>query len=182
MPCNSMSDEPLILVDANDREIGSETKSACHAGDGLLHRAFSVFLFNPRGELLLQQRSDLKPLWPGYWSNSCCSHPRVGETVPEAARRRVVEELGVDCELRVLYKFVYQASFGEAGSEHEYCWVLAGQNDDDVVADPDEVADYRWVAADALTSEMAAHPDRFTPWFKLEWQKIQQDFGDIING
>lgn len=177
-----MSDESLILVDEYDPEIGSQTKSACHTGDGLLHRAFSVFLFNARGELLLQKRSELKPLWPGYWSNSCCSHPRVGESVPEAAQRRIREELGISCDLRVLYKFVYQASFGDVGSEYEYCWVLIGQSDDDVSVDPDEIADYRRVAPDELTREIAENPDRFTPWFKLEWQKIQQDFGNIING
>ena len=182
MPCSSMSDDALILVDENDREIGTQTKSACHAGDGLLHRAFSVLLFNGSGKLLLQQRSALKPLWPGYWSNSCCSHPRVGETVPDAARRRLSEELGVDCELQALYKFVYRARFGEVGTEHECCWVLVGHSDNDVEVDPEEVADYRWIAPDELTREIAAHPDRFTPWFKLEWQEIQQNFEGIING
>lgn len=182
MPCSSMSDESLILVDENDREIGTQTKSACHAGDGLLHRAFSVLLFNGRGELLLQQRSELKPLWPEYWSNSCCSHPRVGESVPDAAQRRLREELGISCELQVLYKFVYRASFGEVGTEHECCWVLFGYSDDEVDVDPDEIADYRWVAPDELTREIAEYPDRFTPWFKLEWQEIQQGFKDIING
>lgn len=178
----SSPDEALILVDENDREIGFRSKDECHRGEGLLHRAFSVFLFNSRGEVLLQQRSPLKPLWPNYWSNSCCSHPHRDEMVPEAAQRRLREELGVSCELRFLYKFTYHARFGELGAEREYCWVYAGYTDDQVAVHPDEIADYRYVAPDALTREIAVDPARFTPWLKLEWQKIQQDFRDISNG
>ena len=109
--------ERLILVDPNDTDIGSMTKLDCHQGDGVLHRAFSVFVFNSRGDTLLQQRSKLKMLWPGYWSNACCSHPRVGEDAKEAAHRRLKQELGLSMELSFLYKFQYQAHFANIGSE-----------------------------------------------------------------
>jgi isopentenyl-diphosphate delta-isomerase len=178
-PVSSPS-ESLILVDENDREVGFRSKAECHEGDGILHRAFSVFLFNDKGELLLQQRSEQKPLWPLYWSNSCCSHPREAETVASAGRRRVHEELHVDCAPWFLYKFQYHAPFGDLGSEHELCHVFAGFVDGEVVAHPDEIADWRFIAPDELTREIAADPERFTPWLKLEWQRIRAEFLDDI--
>ena len=168
--------DTLILVDDEDNQIGSCEKVDCHVGDGKLHRAFSVFLFNPAGELLIQQRSSNKMLWPLYWANSCCSHPRVGETTDAAARRRMREELGVECELSYLYKFVYHASYGTSGSEHENCWVYAGHFDGSVDINHDEIADWRFITPDELTAEIAANGDIFAPWLKLEWQRIRQDF------
>lgn len=173
--------ESLILVDDEDREIGHCSKEECHRGDGLLHRAFSVFIFNREGKVLLQQRSEQKPLWPLYWSNSCCSHPRRSETVEEAAYRRVREELNLRCELRFLYKFKYQAKFGELGAEHEFCWVYAGYANGNVEAHPDEIAAWRYVEPTTLTHEIKAAEDKFTPWLKMEWERIQQDYlGDIL--
>ncbi len=176
----SSPSEALILVDDNDAEIGVCSKQACHAGDGLLHRAFSAFLFNPKGELLLQQRSEHKPLWPGYWANSCCSHPREGETIEAAARRRVSEELGLDCDMEFLYKFKYHARFGDVGSEHEYCSVFAGFSTGQPSAHPEEIADLRWIAPAQLTAEIAASPERFTPWLKLEWEVLCRDYLDDV--
>lgn len=162
----------LVLVDADDREVGTLGKVACHLGDGVLHRAFSVFLFNPAGEVLLQQRAAGKMLWPGFWSNSCCSHPRPGEDTAAAARRRVREELQVECRLQYLYKFQYQARFGDVGSEHELCYVYAGFTGETPVADPAEVAALHWLTPAALTTAVAADPDRYSPWMKLEWAEI----------
>ena len=170
----------LILVDEQDNEIGSSEKVDCHLGDGKLHRAFSVFLFNPEGKVLIQQRSPEKMLWGGYWANSCCSHPRLGESTPDAARRRIREELGVNCQLRYLYKFVYQAHFGDVGSEYENCWVFAGHFDGEVTADPDEIAAWRFVTPAELTAEIAADGDRFSPWLKMEWEKIRAEFLDTL--
>ncbi len=172
--------ESLILVDDEDRQTGTCAKAECHQGNGLLHRAFSVFLFNPDGKLLIQQRSAAKPLWPLYWANSCCSHPRESESVEDAGRRRVWEELNLKCELVFLYKFKYQAQFGDIGAEHELCHVFAGYADDTIIAHPDEIADWRYVNPDELTREIAANGDRFTPWLKLEWQRIQDEFLDDI--
>lgn len=168
----SFQDEPLILVDEHDNEIGYRSKSDCHSGRGTLHRAFSIFLFDRAGRVLLQQRAASKPLWPLYWSNSCCSHPRRGENMEEATRRRVVEELGVDARLEFLYKFIYQADFGDAGAEHELCYVYVGTAEGEVRVHPDEIADWRWVEPGEIDRELAAHPERFTPWFKLEWQAL----------
>ncbi|MBW7931298.1 MAG: isopentenyl-diphosphate Delta-isomerase [Gammaproteobacteria bacterium] len=165
--------EELILVDAADRELGFLSKERCHRGSGRLHRAFSVFLFNSRGELLLQQRSAAKPLWPLHWANSCCSHPRRGESVESAVQRRLAEELALSAEVRFLYKFEYQASYGQVGSEHELCWVFAGFTDEEPRVDANEVAAWRHIAPAALSAEIADNPDIFTPWLKLEWAEIR---------
>jgi isopentenyl-diphosphate delta-isomerase len=173
--------QSLILVDNHDQEIGYQSKKACHEGAGLLHRAFSVFLFNADGNLLLQQRSEAKPLWPLHWSNTCCSHPRRGESVEAAARRRVREELGVCCDPVYLYKFIYHASFGSVGSEHEYCWVLAGHYSGELEIDRNEITNWRCVRPDMLTAEIAANADAFTPWLKLEWPRVSAEFlGQIL--
>ena len=168
--------DTLILVDEQDNEIGSCEKIDCHLGDGKLHRAFSVFLFNPEGKLLIQQRSEQKMLWGGYWANSCCSHPRLGETTVDAAHRRIREELRVECDLKYLYKFIYHAEFGDVGSEHENCWVYAGQFDGSVNVDPDEIANWRFISPDELTAEIEMNGDQFAPWFKLEWERIRADY------
>jgi isopentenyl-diphosphate delta-isomerase len=178
-----LSSDTLILVDEQDNETGSCEKVDCHVGQGKLHRAFSVFLFNPEGKVLLQQRSQKKMLWGGYWANSCCSHPRLGETTDAAARRRIHEELGVDCELQYLYKFVYHAQFGEIGSEHENCWVYAGHFDGQINIDTNEIADTRFLSPDELTAELENNGDIYSPWLKLEWARIQQDYlVNLISG
>lgn len=164
--------DQLILVDASDRETGFLSKEECHQGAGRLHRAFSVFLFNRRGELLLQQRSAAKPLWPLYWSNTCCSHPRQGETVEAAARRRLAEELALSAELRFLYKFEYRAEYQQIGTEHELCWVFAGVAAGEPRADAAEIAAWRYVAPASLTAAMAARPEQYTPWLRLEWPQV----------
>jgi isopentenyl-diphosphate Delta-isomerase len=176
----SSASERLILVDEQDREIGSEAKSVCHEGTGILHRAFSIFVFNSRDELLLQQRSDSKPLWPGYWSNTCCSHPRLGETMEIAVSRRLKQELGFECGLGFLYKFMYQAQFGDAGAEREYCWVYLGYYDGPVDPNVSEIANWRFVDIKSLDKELETGADRFTPWFKLEWSHIRDRYLDDI--
>jgi isopentenyl-diphosphate delta-isomerase len=170
----------LILVDEDDQQVGAGAKYDCHTGTGKLHRAFSVFLFDQNGRLLIQQRSNNKMLWGGYWANSCCSHPRLGEDTHDAATRRVKEELGVNTELTFLYKFVYHAQFGTVGAEYENCWVYAGTFDGVVDVDPDEIAAWRFVTPNELTTEIEAHNEKFAPWFKLEWEQIRREFLDRI--
>jgi len=176
----SSASEELILVDELDREIGARPKAECHAGNGILHRAFSIFVFNGRNELLLQQRSAEKPLWPDYWSNTCCSHPRRGESMEHAVSRRLAQELGFECALHYLYKFKYHAQYGAVGAEHEYCWVYYGLYDGRVDANVNEIADWRFVDITTLEAELEARAERFTPWFKLEWAHIRDNFLEAI--
>lgn len=176
----SFDSEELILVNADDEPIGHDNKANCHDGHGILHRAFSLFVFNPQGELLLQQRSKGKRLWPGYWANSCCSHPRLGESMEQATARRLDEEMGMRCEMRFVFKFQYQADYGDLGAEHELCWVHVGRTDAPVRANASEVEAWRFVAPDDLDAEIASHPGRFTPWLKMEWQRLRGEFNAVL--
>lgn len=177
----SSEDERLILVDADDVATGTLDKAACHDGDGVLHRAFSLFVFDSDGRLLLQQRSAAKRLWPLYWSNSCCSHPRTGETMEAATARRLKDELNIRSTLEFVYKFTYQASYGRLGAEHELCWVYLGRTSESVVPNRNEIAATRFLTADELRRRLATEPERFTPWFKLEWQSLEQDHPDRLD-
>lgn len=179
-PVVSFDSEQLILVNSDDAEIGYKDKAACHDGHGILHRAFSLFVFNRQGELLLQQRAKDKRLWPGYWANTCCSHPRRGESMQDATVRRLAEEMGMRCPLRYLYKFQYQADYGDLGAEHELCQVYVGQSDSQVQVNVNEVEAWRFVPAAELDVEIEAHPERFTPWLKLEWQRLRREFNDAL--
>ena len=176
----SSEGEELILVDENDREIGFRSKADCHDGDGLLHRAFSLFLFNDNGELLLQQRSASKRLWPGFWSNSCCSHPRRGETLEVATQRRLDDELNIAATLEHVYHFCYQARFGEAGSENELCHVFLGSIDGTVRPNESEIEAVRFLGASDLDSELDQRPKAFTPWFKQEWATLKKDHAEAL--
>jgi isopentenyl-diphosphate delta-isomerase len=169
----SSEDETLMLVDESDRVVGHLSKGACHDGEGVLHRAFSLFVFNREGELLLQQRSEGKRLWPLFWSNTCCSHPRDGETMDEAVHRRLHEELRMTSELQFLYKFQYQASYEDIGSENEMCWVYVGVTDDAAEPNPNEITEHRWVMPTNLDGEMNTTPEIFTPWFQMEWERVR---------
>lgn len=176
------SEDRLILVDADDNILGYDDKAACHRGDGKLHRAFSVFIFNSAGEVLMQKRSALKPLWPLYWSNSVCSHPRKGEADMDAAHRRLKEEIAIDAPLQFLFKFQYQARYKDVGSENELCSVYIGRSDQTITANPDEIAEFRYIEPAVLDKEVAARPEEFSPWFKMEWKRIRGEFiGKVRN-
>ncbi len=174
--------EDLILVDENDRETGFLSKAECHDGAGQLHRAFSVFLFNDAGELLLQQRGELKRLWPGYWSNTCCSHPRKGESMSIATQRRLYDELHIDTSLEFVYKFAYQAIFDETGSENELCHVYLGKVNGNVMPNEHEIAAVRYISPAALLNEFETEPDSLTPWFRMEWSALTDNHRDILSG
>ena len=177
----SSEGEELILVDADDQETGFLSKAECHSGNGQMHRAFSVFLFNASGQLLLQKRSDSKRLWPDFWSNACCSHPRRGESMPVATRRRLRDELNIEVPLEFIYKFSYQATFGSAGSENELCYVYLGLIDDAVRPNDNEIAAVRFLSPGALLREFDATPEHFTPWFKMEWMTLANDYRDKLS-
>ena len=176
----SSEGEELILVDDDDNKLGTLSKADCHDGDGVLHRAFSLFLFDVRGDLLLQQRSSLKRLWPLHWSNSCCSHPRNGETMQEATRRRLHQELGVAADLQFIYKFGYHARFEDIGSERELCSVFLGRIDGEVEANRNEIADVRYVQAAELTNALHHDGERYTPWFHMEWRRLNEEYGERL--
>jgi isopentenyl-diphosphate delta-isomerase len=176
----SSESEQLILVDPDDRETGNLSKSECHDGEGILHRAFSVFLFNEQGELLLQQRGAGKRLWPMFWTNTCCSHPRQGESMQLATSRRLQQELGTASALEFVYKFSYQARFDDQGSENELCSVYLGRLEQQAVANDMEIAALRFLGAAALEREFAADAEKFTPWFRMEWQRLKEEFPDRL--
>ncbi len=172
----SSDDEPLILVDEQDREVGTLDKKSCHDGAGALHRAFSLFVFNARGETLLQRRHASKRLWPGYWSNACCSHPRQGEVLEEAVIRRAHQELGLSVAAEFLFKFQYQASFGDIGSEFELCSVFVSHGAWTPQVNAAEIAEWRWISRHELDREMRTEPASFTPWLTIEWQRLTTEF------
>ena len=158
-------DEYIILVDDNDTECGIIEKMAAHRL-GLLHRAFSVFIFNKKGELLLQQRADSKYHSPGCWSNTCCSHPRRGETVAEAVKRRLNEEMGLSCSTKFLYSFIYNEKLSNGLIEHEYDHVYLGISDDLPAPEKTEVKSWKYMGATELCEDINRGPEKYTIWFK----------------
>jgi len=157
--------EELILVDEEGREIGSAEKLEAHRNGGRRHLAFSILLFDRKGQTLLQRRSQRKYHFGGLWTNACCGHPRPGEVLAEAARRRLHEEIGVSTELCEVFCFTYRATDPSSGlSEYEVDHVFVGQLDDEPRPDPEEIDDLRWIDGAELERDVAAHPERYTPW------------------
>ncbi|MEE2683605.1 MAG: isopentenyl-diphosphate Delta-isomerase [Pseudomonadota bacterium] len=177
---SSTSSRDLILVDDYDNQIGLGSKSDCHLGKGLLHRAFSVFIINRKKEIFIQKRSKKKMLWPNYWSNSCCSHPYAGENIEDSASRRVFEELGITCQLNFLYKFKYYAPYNEIGSENEYCYVFYGIYDGEFKINKEEISDYKYINLESLSIKIKNKPEIFTPWCRMEVDHILENYSDII--
>jgi isopentenyl-diphosphate delta-isomerase len=169
----SRNDSPkVILVDESDRQVGLDDKLHAHQNGAKLHRAFSVFVFNKKGETLLQQRAMTKYHTKGKWTNACCSHPMPGESVEAAAHRRLQEEMGFDCELREVFSFVYKADVGEGLTEHEYDHVFFGNYDDKVEANEEEAMGYKWVSLERLKGDIRRNPDNFTPWLKMSLDRV----------
>ncbi|MEE2678967.1 MAG: isopentenyl-diphosphate Delta-isomerase [Myxococcota bacterium] len=158
--------EEIILVDEQDREIGFGEKLAVHRDGGRLHRAFSIVLFGPDGDVLLQKRAAVKYHFGGLWTNACCGHPRRGEVLEKAAERRLREELGVGSVLRRVFGFVYTAEDPGSGlTEREFDHVFVGVLREEPRPDPTEIDALRWIQPDELVRDVAAHPERYTPWF-----------------
>lgn len=163
--------ELVVLVDEQDRETGTMEKLRAHER-GLLHRAFSIFLLNNKGEILLQQRAANKYHSPGLWSNTCCSHPRPGESVQDAARRRLREEMGLVCSLYPLYRFVYRSALANGLIEHEYDHVLVGRCDDVPTLNPDEVQAWRYAHIEDLSKELSQSPEQYSVWLALCFAEV----------
>ena len=158
--------EMLELVDKNDREIDFREKESCHLIPVALHRAFSIFIVNTRGEMLIHRRQRTKKTWPGYWTNACCSHPRKGEDLREATKRRLAEELGIACEVKPLFTFQYRADFDTTHGEHEVDHVFLGVYDGEVNPNNDEIQEHRLVPIHELLEDVRRHSGEYTPWFK----------------
>ena len=168
--------DALILVDEADRSLGFLSKALCHEGRGVLHRAFSLLIFNERGELLIQQRAASKRLWPLYWSNSCCSHPRGDETMEAATQRRLYEELGMRCPLHFLFKFQYQAQFDATGAENELVLGVHRAMHANRLRSNRRNSRLALDQPGGAAREMArSGRPNFTPWFMLEWARIWRD-------
>ncbi len=163
--------EHVILVDSNDKVIGEMEKLKAHQS-GTLHRAFSVFLFNESNELLLQQRALTKYHSAGLWTNTCCSHPRMGENTMDAAKRRLLEEMGIECELEFAFSFIYKAELENGLIEHELDHVFTGRYTDAPNFDPNEVGDWKYDSIEHIKSDLRLSPELFTAWFKLAFEKI----------
>ena len=168
-----MNDQ-IILVNQADEILGFREKISCHLGAGVLHRAFSILIFNSAGQLLIQQRAQPKMLWPNFWSNTCCSHPHQGEDTRLAAERRLREEFGFTVPLKFLYKFIYSARFLDRGSENELCYVYVGQYSGPVRPDHNEILVWQWIALTDLDQDLQLHPGKYTPWFPQELARLKE--------
>lgn len=173
--------QEVILVNEADIPIGAMEKLEAHQ-KARLHRAFSVFVFNTRGDLLLQQRADNKYHSPGLWTNTCCSHPNPGEDTEAAAQRRLGEEMGFQTRLVKAFDFIYQAPFDNGLTEHEFDHVFVGRHDGEILPNKEEVKDYCYQSPTEIESAMESHPQKYTVWFHIafpklmEWCKTQKEY------
>jgi len=168
-----MPEENVILVDENDTQIGIMPKLEAHE-KAVLHRAFSVFVFNSRRELLLQQRAASKYHSPMLWTNTCCSHQRIKESNLEAGKRRLFEEMGFKTELEEVFSFIYKAPFDNGLTEHELDHVMIGTYNQDPAINLEEVADYKWMPLEAVKLDIDQHPTVYTEWFKIIFKEYYQ--------
>jgi len=164
-----MSEEKVILVDKNDNQVGLMPKLEAHE-KGVLHRAFSIFIFNSKYELLLQKRASSKYHSGGLWTNTCCSHPREGEDILDAANRRLDEEMGIKTSLRKVYDFIYKAELDNQLTEHEFDHVFYGVFDKDPILNKDEAEDFKWVDMETLNNDIIKNEDNYTVWFKIAFE------------
>ncbi|NNE36110.1 MAG: isopentenyl-diphosphate Delta-isomerase [Rhodothermales bacterium] len=172
-----MKNDRVILVDSNDREIGTEEKMAAHK-TGVLHRAFSAFVIRDDGHMLLQRRADSKYHSAGLWSNTCCSHPRPGESVLDAAHRRMMEEMGMTVPLQKAFAFTYRAELQDELVEHEYDHVLIGRSNTTPEPAAEEVSDWRWEPPHRILSELSRKPAEYTVWFRIAFSRVLNHFSD----
>lgn len=173
-----MTEENVILVNEKDEQIGTMPKMEAHE-KALLHRAFSVFVFNDKNELMLQQRASHKYHSPLLWTNTCCSHQRVGETNIQAGKRRLQEEMGFETELEDTISFIYKAPFDNGLTEHEFDHILVGSYEDVPNINPDEVAAWKWMPLEDVKEDMVQHPELYTAWFKIIFDKFYQHINRV---
>lgn len=170
--------ERITLVDKDDIPLGPIEKLEAHE-KGLLHRAFSVFIFNSKGELLLQKRASGKYHSAGLWTNTCCSHPNYGEEITDAIYRRLKEEMGMRVTVNFKFKFIYKASLDNNLTEHEIDHVYFGFSDDAPVINPEEVSDWKHISMEEVQNEIESHPEEYTSWFKICFPEVLANFKSI---
>jgi isopentenyl-diphosphate delta-isomerase len=168
-----MEEEQVILVNENDEQIGLMPKLEAHQ-KAILHRAFSVFIFNDKAELLLQKRAASKYHSPNLWTNTCCSHQRAGETNIGAGKRRLQEEMGFDCDLKEVFSFIYKAPFDNGLTEHELDHVMVGFFKDTSKINEEEVATYKWMLLEDVRKDLETNPEVYTEWFKIIFNEYYQ--------
>jgi isopentenyl-diphosphate delta-isomerase len=171
--------EFLILVDDHDKPWGKLEKDQVHQL-GLLHRAFSVFIFNSKGELLLQKRADEKYHSGGLWTNTCCSHPRFGEELKDAVARRMQEEMGLTCETKFIFSFLYKTSFENGLTEHEFDHVYYGKSDDLPQPNASEVSEWKYIDLASLEKDLNLSPEKYTVWLKICLPRIMEHFSSGV--
>ncbi len=170
--------ETLILVDKEDNPVGYEEKIAAHTNGGHLHRAFSIFIQNSKGEMLLQLRSKAKHHFRSLWTNPCCSHPRKGEELQKAVHRRLKQEFGFDVGLKEIFSFVYKATDEDSGlTEYEFDHVFIGKYDGIPKPNPEEIDDWKWVAVKELKKDLNENPEKYTPWLKIAFDRVVKQTG-----
>ncbi|WP_440880536.1 isopentenyl-diphosphate Delta-isomerase [Tenacibaculum sp. C7A-26P2] len=171
--------EQVILVDEQDNPIGSMEKIEAHQ-KALLHRAFSVFIFNNRGELMLQQRAKKKYHSPLLWTNTCCSHQKAGETNLEAGKRRLQEEMGFSCDLEEVFSFIYKAPFDNGLTEHELDHVMVGKYEEDPKINKEEVEAFKWMSLKDVKKDIGNEPELYTEWFKIIFKESYEKISKHI--
>lgn len=171
--------EYVVLVDENDQEIGTMEKMEAHE-KGLLHRAFSIFVFNDKKELMIQQRALSKYHSGGLWTNTCCSHPRKNESNIDAANRRLMEEMGFQCEMENPFYFTYKAVLDNELTEFEFDYVFIGFTNTTPVLNPNEAMDWKYMSLDMIEHEMKVNPQDFTEWFKIVFNEVKEELQKLI--
>lgn len=166
--------EYVVLVDNKDNQIGLMEKQAAHVNP-TLHRAFSIFVFNSKGEMLLQQRALTKYHTPGLWTNTCCSHPRDGESLQQATKRRLMEEMGMECDLKEVFSFIYKADVMQGLIEHEFDHVFVGTTDVTPIINREEVESYKYETVANIAKDIEKNPQNYTAWFKIAFAKLLEN-------
>ncbi len=173
--------EKLVLVNEKDEAIGLEEKVKCHKGKGILHRAFTILLFDNKKRVLLQKRAESKMLWPFYWETTCSSHPKENETYEGSGKRRLKEELRINTPLKLADKFVYHSYYKDIGAEYEFCAILVGKYDkENIDFNTEEVKDVKWITINELKQELNRNPQNYAPWLGIALERLFNQYGSNL--